>query len=262
MPADSCSIQSLSRAFEIIEHLSECPHGMSLTKLSDMMVLSKSTVHRFLSSLIALGYVYRDSDVRYRLTLRMYEVGARSVKVLDILEYARPMLNRLAEGIGISVHMVTLTDNQVLYLYKKNQSAIPLNISSYIGSTAPVYCTGVGKAIMAYLPEEKAYDIWTKQEVIKYTETTITTWPEMQKVLTAIREKGYATDNEEHEPGICCIALPAFDYRNIPKYAISMTFSKTRFSPAFIEEKLPLLQHVANSLSTFSGADLLHLEGV
>ena len=249
------SIKSLQRAFSIIEILSEHPHGIGLTEIAAIMELPKSTVHRFLSSISWLGYICKDAMNKYHLTLRLYEIGSRSVKTMDIMETARPLLDRIAEDIGLTVHFATLSDDHVLYLYKASFSVLPINTSSFIGSSAPVYCTGIGKAVMAYLPEDKAYAIWNQQDIVQYTANTITAWQDFRTELAHIRAVGYATDNEEHELGVCCIALPVFNYRGFPKYAMSLTFSKTRMNAEFIEDKLSILRSAAHRLSVFCGAD-------
>ena len=249
------SIKSLQRAFSIIEILSEHPHGIGLTEIAAIMELPKSTVHRFLSSISWLGYICKDAMNKYHLTLRLYEIGSRSVKTMDIMETARPLLDRIAEDIGLTVHFATLSDDHVLYLYKASFSVLPINTGSFIGSSAPVYCTGIGKAVMAYLPEDKAYAIWNQQDIVQYTANTITAWQDFRTELAHIRAVGYATDNEEHGLGVCCIALPVFNYRGFPKYAMSLTFSKTRMNAEFIEDKLSILRSAAHRLSVFCGAD-------
>ena len=254
MESNPSSIQSLQRAFSIVEILSDHPHGMGLTELAVSMNLSKSTVHRFLASLVALGYVFKSPADKYHLTLRLYEIGSRSVKSMDIMEIARPLLDRLAEDVGMTAHLATLSDAHVLYLYKKSASSLSINTRSFIGSSAPVYCTGIGKAIMAYRDGERALQIWNRQNIVQYTANTITNWQDFQLELERVRAAGYAVDHEEYELGVCCIALPVFDYLGAAKYAVSLTFSKTRLNSSFVAEKISALENVARQLSAFCGA--------
>ena len=159
MENTNCSIQSLQRAFNILEFLSNYPYGAALTEISVASGLSKSTTHRFLTSLADLGYVVKNSSEKYQLTLRMFEIGGRAVRALDIVETARPILDRMAEATKETVHLVVRDGNQIVYIYKRHLSAIPINMSSLVGNCSPIYCTGVGKAIFAYLPEEETPDI-------------------------------------------------------------------------------------------------------
>lgn len=255
MDNKSTTIQSLQRAFQILEILSEHPHGIGLTELAASMNLSKSTIHRFLASLLSLGYVFKSSENKYCLTLRLYEIGSRFIKAMDIMEFARPMLNHLSEEAGMTAHFATISEDHVLYLYKNSASSFSINTCSFIGSSAPVYCTGIGKVIMAYQSENKALEIWNRQDIIRYTANTIANWHDFQLELTRIRSDGYAIDNEEYELGVCCIALPVFNYLGTAQYAISLTFSKTRLIPSFVTGKVAVLQDVARQLSAFCGAD-------
>ena len=188
MEQTSKPIQSLHRAFEILELLSECPSGMALTVLAQQTGLSKSTTHRFLSSLREMGYVAQDANTgKYRQTLRMFEIGSRSVRALSILEIARPYLHDLMEKTGETVHLVTHEHDKVLYIYKNSYiSDVPFNTGSLIGNCSPLYCTGVGKAILANLPASKVEQIWESSSIIQYTKNTIVSLDDPVQAVTGV----------------------------------------------------------------------------
>lgn len=247
-------IQSLSRAFHILEILSDHPRGISLTELAKCVDLSKSTVHRFLVSLSECGYVYKEnSSGKYRLTLRMFEIGSRAVHALSILEIARPHLDHLAEVTNETVHLVLHEGTQVVYIYKYNLTTAAINIGSETGNCSPIYCTGVGKAILAHLPPEEISNIWKQCNIVRYTENTITDFDDMLAELARIRRYNYAQDNEEHEHHISCIAAPIFDFSGRPRYALSITAPTVRMPEDRRQEFIRLVQEVSMEISSLMG---------
>lgn len=256
-------IQSLSRALNILEILSDHPRGLALTELAKHVDLSKSTVHRFLVSLSESGYVYKESSTnKYRLTLRMFEVGSKAVHSLNILEIARPWLDHLAEVTNETIHLVLHENTNVVYIYKYNITTAAINIASEIGNCSPIYCTGVGKAILAHLPPDEIARIWNESNIIRYTENTITEYEDMLVELARVRRYNYAQDNQEHERSVSCIAAPIFDYSGRPKYALSITAPTVRMTESRRQEFIRKVQEVSLELSSLMGfnSNLLHSE--
>lgn len=247
-------IQSLSRALNILEILSNHPRGMALTELAKCVDLSKSTVHRFLVSLSESGYVYKENSTgKYRLTLRMFEVGSKAVHALNILEIARPRLDHLAEITNETIHLVLHEGVNVVYIYKYNLTTAAINIGSEIGNCSPIYCTGVGKAILAHLPPDEISKIWNTSKIVRYTENTITEYEDMLAELARVRRYNYAQDNQEHERMVSCIAAPIFDYSGRPKYALSITAPTVRMTESRRQEFIRMVQEVSMELSGLMG---------
>ncbi|NLF26972.1 MAG: IclR family transcriptional regulator [Clostridiales bacterium] len=248
------SIQSLRRAFGILEALSAHPRGVALTDLAAEVKLSKSTVHRFLVSLGEIGYIAKEESTgRYRLTLRMFEVGSKAVHALGILEIARPYLEHIAEATAETVHLVAQDGSKVVYLYKYNPASTTVHMASGIGNCSPMYCTGVGKAILASLPEKEIREVWETSNVRRFTENTITDFDGMMEELEKTRRRGYAVDSEEHERGVFCIAAPILDYSGRPRYAISISAPSVRVSDRHQQEFVRLVQHAASEISALLG---------
>lgn len=206
MEQEKGGVQSVARIFAIIELLAAHPGGMSLQQLAAESGLAKSTAHRLLASLIQLGYAVQDSfTTHYRLTLKMFELSSGIVNDLDVMGVARPHLDRLANRSGEAVHLVIRDGADIVYIYKAEAGG--MRMSSRVGMRAPMYCTGVGKAMLATLPYREVEGVWAQSRPKKLTEHTITALPQLLEQLARVRADGYAVDDEENELGIRCIAL-------------------------------------------------------
>ena len=203
---EDSGVQSVARIFSIIEVLAAHPAGMPLQQLAAGTGLAKSTAHRLLASLIALGYARQGEDTgRYALTLKMLELSSGSLNNMDIMGVARIHLERLAQRTGDAVHLVVRDAQDIVYIYKAESG--PLRMSSRVGLRSPLYCTGVGKAILATLPEEEVRQIWRSVRPQRLTEHTVSTLEGLLDQLKTVRREGYAVDDEENELGIRCVAV-------------------------------------------------------
>ena len=199
-------VQSVERIFGIIEVLAAHPAGVGLQKLAAEAGLAKSTTHRLLASLVQLGYARQDSVTgHYRLTLKMFELSSGIVNSMDIMGVAKLHLERLAQRTGEAVHLVIRDARDIVYIYKTESG--PSRMSSRVGLRSPLYCTGVGKAILATLPEAEVEEIWRHSRPEKVTGRTITDLDVLKAQLKMVHRCGYAIDDEENELGIRCVAL-------------------------------------------------------
>ena len=218
-------VQSVSRIFSIIEVLAAYPKGASLQEISRETGLPKSTAHRLLSSLVTLGYAMQDSfTTHYRLTLKMFELSSGIVNDMDILSVAKPHLDQLSRRSGEAVHLVIQDGVDVVYIYKAEAGAsVGTRMASHVGQRAPMYCTGVGKAILATQSYGEAERVWHKSTVRQLTRHTLPTFEALVDPLKEIRLRGYAMDDEENELGIRCIALslPVISGRAEAAFSIS-----------------------------------------
>ena len=211
--AEKSGVQSVERIFQLIEHLAAHPTGVSLQRLAEETGLAKSTVHRLLASLVGLGYVVQDEENgHYRLTLKMFELSSGIVDSMDIMGVAKAHLERLSQRTGEAVHLVIRDGRDIVYIYKTESG--PMRMSSRVGLRSPLYCTGVGKAILATLPGD---------ELEKLTDKTITDLEELRSQLVEVRANGYAIDDEENELGVRCVAvaIPGADGRAESAFSIS-----------------------------------------
>ena len=215
-------VQSVERIFQLIEQLASLPAGASLQRLAQETGLAKSTVHRLLASLVSLGYAAQEPETgRYRLTLKMFELSSGIVNSMEIMDVAKAHLERLSQRTGEAVHLVIRDARDIVYIYKTESG--PMRMSSRVGLRSPLYCTGVGKAILATLPPEEVEDVWNHSSLKKLTSRTVVDLTEMQDQLAEVRANGYAIDDEENEMGVRCVAvaIPGPDGRAESAFSIS-----------------------------------------
>lgn len=245
-------VQSVARIFSIIEVLAAHPKGASLQEISREAGLPKSTVHRLLSSLVTLGYAMQDSfTTHYRLTLKMFELSSGIVNDMDILSVAKPHLDQLSRRSGEAVHLVIQDGVDIVYIYKAEAGAsLGTRMASHIGQRAPMYCTGVGKAILATLPAAEVEDIWRHSRPRKLTGRTITDLDQLKAQLAEVRRCGYAIDDEENELGIRCVALAIPG----PGGRAESAFSISGLAPYMTDERIRRI----SALALETRADILH----
>lgn len=242
-------VQSVERIFGIIEVLAAHPAGVGLQKLAAEAGLAKSTTHRLLASLVQLGYARQDSVTgHYRLTLKMFELSSGIVNSMDIMGVAKLHLERLAQRTGEAVHLVIRDARDIVYIYKTESG--PTRMSSRVGLRSPLYCTGVGKAILATLPQAEVEEIWRNSRPRKLTGHTITDLGALLAQLAQVRTRGYAIDDEENELGIRCVALAIPG----PNGRADSAFSISGLVPYMTEERVGRIAQLA--LET--RADILH----
>ncbi|MCG7345527.1 IclR family transcriptional regulator [Sporosarcina sp. ACRSL] len=246
-------VQSVDRALRILELLKEHPNGQGVTEVANFLQVAKSTAHRLLLSLERHGYVQKvGRESTYRLGLKFIEMNYFVVKHLNIVEIAKPLIEKLSKETGEIVHLVMLDNQQVVYIDKvDNLSAI--RIYSQVGRRAPLYCTAVGKCILAHRDEEELYSYINQVQFKRFTEHTLANGEELVEELHAIRTRGYSYDNEEHELGIRCVAAPIFDYKGEVQYAVSVTGPLYRMSDDILKNTIPKLRETVEEISTKIG---------
>lgn len=250
----SNSVQSIDRVLDIVETLSAAPLGLSLSDLAAATGLHISTAHRLVNVLAERGYAKKDTTSgKYRLTLRMFEVGSRVSGIWDLLAVAKPFLDELAALSQETVHLVERDGGSVTYLYKAEPFQQLVRMGSQVGLRNPMYCTGVGKSILSLLPPAEVEKIWQGEEAQVFTPKTITTLEELTRQLTEARERGYAVDDEEHEVGVRCIAAAIRNWTGAPVAAISVSAPASRMDAAAMENIRPHLLHATDEISRMMG---------
>ena len=240
MAEEKTGVQSVARIFSIVETLAAHPQGMNLQAVAEETKLAKSTVHRLLSSLIQLGYALQDGVTgQYRLTLRLFELSSAAVSEMNVFSTAKPYLDRLAARTGEAIHLVIRDGTDVVYLYKAEAGG--MHMGSRIGLRSPMYCTGVGKAILAGLPEQEVDEVWRHSTPKKLTGRTITDLPTLKLQLAEVRACGYAIDDEENELGIRCVAVAILGPGGRPEGA----FSISGLAPYMSDERIHRVARLA-----------------
>lgn len=253
-PASGTSIQSVDRALLILDLLQDNPKGLGVTELANRLDVAKSTVHRLLMSLQKKKYVVKTGD-KYLLGLKCLEIGEAMSSRLDVRATASPILEALSKKTKETVHLVTMDEGEVVYIDKKESEAV-IRMFSQIGKRAPVHCTGVGKAMLAFYPEKQIEDILDKHPMEKFTANTITTKEEMILHLAEIRKEGWALDDEEHEEGIKCAAAPVFNRMGEVEAAISIAVPMMRVKNKEFEMYISEIKTASQEISKAMGSQL------
>ncbi len=242
-------VQSAERIFKILEMLAESGE-MGLMEISAALSLHKSTVHRLLTSLIYMGYARQDEATqKYMLSYKLVSMAGKILARTDILQIARPYLERLSDISGETVHLVQREGSNILYIYKIEAKVGTIRMVSHVGMVHPMYCSGVGKAIMAALPEKEIRQIWEDSIIEKKTEKTITEYKELLAVIDEAKDRGYALDDEENEEGVRCIAASLRGYGNEVRYAFSISGPVSRMTNERIRELSADVKRVQQELS-------------
>lgn len=225
-------IQVADRLFLTVEILA-ADGPARLMELSKKLELNKTTVHRILNSLIYMGYVKQDSvSLKYSLTFKIWEVANQLLTKIDMVDIARPHLKKLVEDSGETVHLVEKNGVNAVYIDKVESYTNSVRLVSKVGESIPLYCSGVGKAILADMEDDAIRAIWKSSQIQKLTDHTIISLDEFMKKITQIRKLGYALDDEENEMGVRCIAACLRDYRGKAKYAFSISAPVNRMDEA------------------------------
>lgn len=238
------SVQSLERAFDLIELLCRSRNGMSIGALSTQTGLHKSTVHRLLSTMCSRGYVQKDADTSiYRAGMHICELSGYITDNMDVIDRARVPMERLVQQTGETVHLVMQDEKDIVYIHKVEGQTGGMRMVSRIGMRRPLYCTGVGKAILATWPEDEVKALWDSSDIQKLTPHTIVDENQFFREIAQIRKLGYAMDNEENELDVRCIAVAIKDYRGRASYALSISAPLSRMTDERIDKlKVPLLR--------------------
>ena len=241
MTKESTTVQSVDRALAILELLQKNVSGLGVTEISHEMGLAKSTIHRMLASLKNKGYVKQDPVTEhYQLGLKLIELGSVVSQSLEIRSIAKPFMDNLVKETGETAHLVVLENFEVIYI-EKIESPYTIRMYSTIGKRAPIHCTGAGKAILSFLPEEEIKKILDECTLTKYTEKTITDKNKLFDELAVINQRGYSIDDEEHELGIRCVAAPILNHNKQVVAGLSVAGPNMRMTEeklAFYKEKI------------------------
>lgn len=244
--------QSLARGLSLIEFLSDYPNGCPLAKIAQETGLNKSTSHRLLNSLRALGYVTNaPSPGSYRLTSKFISVGYKVYSSLNIIHISAPHMERLNLDSGDTVNLSAREGNSAILIYKLEPTTGMLKTRSYIGQRLSLYCSGMGKILLAFSPEPYLEKYWEEESasIIRYTSNTIVSINAMRHELVRIRDEKVSIDREENEIGICCIAAPIFGIHNRVDYSLSISLPTTRLDD---ERKIKLARDVLETANIIS----------
>jgi IclR family acetate operon transcriptional repressor len=242
--ARSGSVQSIERAFGLLELMADAGGMLGLSQLATASGLPLPTIHRLVRTLVDLGYVRQEPSRQYVLGPKLIRLGETSSHMLSV--WARPHLARLVDELGESANMAMLDGDQIVYLAQV-QSRHSMRMFTEVGRRVLPHCTAVGKAIMSQLRDTEVRELLQRTGMPKHTETTITDIEEFAAQLRKAQQDGYATDEGEQELGVRCIAVPVPDVPS--RLAMSISGPAGRMTETLVDRAIPLLTHAAQSLS-------------
>ncbi len=237
-------VQSIERAFAILETMADHGGVMGLSQLAAASGLPLPTIHRLVRTLVDLGYLRQEPSRQYVLGPRLVRLGESSAKTLAI--WARPHLERLVSELGESANLALLDGDQIVYVAQA-QSHRAMRMFTEVGRRVNPHCTAVGKAIMAQMPPEQVREILRRTGMPKQTDNTITDPDEFAKALIWVDEHGYAIDEGEQELGVRCVAVAVPDAP--ARLALSVSGPKTRMGEDVVARAVPLLTAAGEALS-------------
>ncbi|WP_338556355.1 DNA-binding transcriptional regulator KdgR [Erwinia sp. E_sp_B04_7] len=246
------SVSSVMKVFGILQALGEeREHG--ITELSQRVMMSKSTVYRFLQTMKTLGYVDQEGDSeKYTLTLKLFELGAKALQNVDLIRSADIQMRDISRQTKETIHLGALEEDSIVYIHKID-SLYNLRMYSRIGRRNPLYSTAIGKVLLAWRETAEVKEIMAEVTYSKSTPRTVDSTEALLPVLERVRSQGYGEDNEEQEEGLRCIAVPVFDRFGVVIAGLSISFPTIRFAEEEKSRYVAMLHHSARILSEQMG---------
>jgi IclR family acetate operon transcriptional repressor len=238
-------VQSLDRAFAILEAMADAGGVIGLSQLAADSGLPLATIHRLVRTLVDLGYVRQEPSRQYSLGPRLMRLADSSTKRLGTL--AQPYMTRVVESLGESVNLAVLDGEEIVYVAQVQPSQNFMRMFTEVGRRAKPHTTAVGKAILAEQPEQDVLDLLARTGMPRRTEHTITDPQAFLADLALVRERGYALDEGEQEIGVRCVALVVPD---APRpMAISASGPAPRMTNEVVAKAAPMLREAAAQIS-------------
>ena len=238
------SVQSLERAFGLLETMATHGGKLGLTQLASESGLPLPTIHRLIRTLVDLGYVRQESSRQYVLGPKLIHLGESSSHVLSV--WAKSHLTRLVDELGESANLAMLDGDHVVYVDQVS-SRHSMRMFTEVGRRVLPHCTAVGKALLADMPPEKVRDILQRTGMPRQTEKTIADPDEFAKALLQVTAQGYAMDEGEQEVGVRCLAVAIVD--GPTRMAISVSGPATRMTQELVDRAVPLLTQAGAALA-------------
>lgn len=224
----------VAKVLKILETLRGSPSGLQLRQIAQQTGINKSTAYRFLAHLESEGYLFRDDAGSYVIGLKLVRLGSGITYQMTLRTISRPVLQKLWKTAGETVNLGVLDGQEVLYL-DVMESPHSFRLVSQIGLRRPIYCTALGKALVACLPDEEREQLLSSLGLERLTPHTITRPARLRKELAAVRQQGYAVDHEEAVLGARCVSAPIRDETGKVTAAVSVSGPITRIS----RQKIP-----------------------
>jgi DNA-binding IclR family transcriptional regulator len=245
-------ITALQRGLRLLHLFSEAPRGLTAKQVTSLSRLPVSTVHRFLANLVTAGFLNRDGEGTHSLGIACFSIGQAALGQLDIRRLSLPYLRELNQQTRETIHLTVRHGLSAVYV-EKLDSPEPLRIHSRIGAAVPLYCTAVGKVMLAYMPEDEQQRILPDLNLQRQTSNSVGNLQELKTELHRVRKNGYACDLEENERHIRCVAAPIWDHTGSVQSSLSITAPTVRMPVARLRQLAPMIQRAGLQVSAELG---------
>ena len=255
---EAATSQSLERGLAILSAFTSTRPLLGVSDLAREVGLSRSSAHRYIATLANLGYLEQDRATRrYRLGLRVFDLGFSAINSMELRQIAAPDLQDLSDTTGHTVNMAVLDGADILYIERcrsasQGQREIDLNL--HVGSRLPAYCTSMGKVLLAGRPPEELEALVARVDFAQRGPNTITARTALLAELEQVRERGLAVNNEELAYGLRSIAVPVHGQDGTVVAAINLAVHRSLVSVEDLVVRLaPTLQATARGISSKAG---------
>ncbi len=242
------AVSSILKVFNILNTMGE-QKEIGVSELSHRLMMSKATTYRFLQTLKILGYIAQEGESdKYYLTMRLFELGSKSLVYTDLVSIADKEMRVISEKTNEALHLGVLDESALIYIHKID-SGYSLRMQSRIGRRNPLYSTGIGKVLLSGREDMSVRSVLQHVEFTKHTDKTHENVEQLLAELSHVRDLHYAEDNEEQEPGLRCIAAPVFDRFGKIVAGLSISFPTIRFDEKRKSYYIGLLQAAGKNIS-------------
>jgi IclR family pca regulon transcriptional regulator len=249
--------QSLERGLAILGCFTSEHPVLGIADIADELGMSRSTTHRYVTTLLALGYLEQGRSRKYRLGLRVTDLGMSALNSTGLRENVHPFLEELRERTGYTIGLAVLDGTEILYVDRARswrRAERETDLGLHPGSRMPAYCTAMGKVLLANLPDEVQRDLIAQLQLERNTPRTITSKQALRTELERISENGYALNDQELRPGLQAIAVPVRDESREAVAAIGIAASPEAITVAELTDALgPHLISTAARISSRLG---------
>ena len=224
-------IQSVNRAMDILFLFSQARPRMGVTEISKVLGLNKGTAFGLVDTLYKRGFLVKDPESqKYGLGSKLFELGAIQAWNTQLYKVGVYPVHRLSEKVGRSARLFSWEKENMLLILNVFHSSEQFPFGGAFGPSFPAYCTGAGKAILAWLPEPKIHNYIQKTQLRPYTSNTISERKALELELRKIRRNGFSTDREEFLNGFNCIGAPILDFNRCPVGSVSISVDSDFFN--------------------------------
>jgi DNA-binding IclR family transcriptional regulator len=248
--ADS-SIQSVTTALRVLQAFTHSERVLGVSELARRLGIGKSTAHRMLTTLAAEGFISQTVDGRYRLGMKLWELGNQVVHGLELREVAHASVEALRQRTGEAVHLAVWDGAEIVYV-DRFESESTQRVFSRLGTRMPAHATSAGKVLLAFGPDERIERVCAAG-LTRLTARTITTRQGLASALERVRAHGFAESIEEAEKGVTSVGAPVFDYQGSVIAGLSVAAPSIRLTRERIPEVGALVRRHAAEISRHMG---------